>query len=357
MMSTHVLVGTTKGLFVLQDDGEGGWSSDGPLLVGHMIDSVAADERDGRIRLLAGANSEQWGPSVLHSDDMGASWSERDEGAIRFPDDSGAALARVWQLQPGRDDEPDLVWAGVEPAALFRSTDGGATFELVRGLWDHPHRPTWTPGGGGLGLHSILRHPADADRMWVAISTGGVYRTIDGGDSWAPANKGIRADFLPDPQPEYGQCVHKIDANPERPDVLFAQNHGGVYRSDDGGDTWIDIGEGLPSDFGFPLVADPATPGTAYVIPLDSAEYRCTPDGRCRVYRTRDGGESWEPLGEGLPQRNAHLTILRDGFAAGAGGLWFGTRTGDLFGSLDGGAHWFEVARHLPPVLCVRACG
>ncbi|MGH2686987.1 MAG: WD40/YVTN/BNR-like repeat-containing protein [Actinomycetota bacterium] len=354
---TTVLVGTSKGLFILRGDREGGWSSDGPALRGQMVDAVAADARGGAIRLLAGAYAEQWGPSLLHSDDVGQTWSEPDKGALRFPDDTDAALVRVWQVLPGRDDEPGVVWAGVEPAALFRSTDAGETFELVRGLWDHPHRATWTPGGGGLGLHSIVRHPTDPSRMWVAISTGGVYRTADGGTTWEPANRGIRADFLPGPEPEYGQCVHKIDAHPDEPETLFAQNHGGVYRSDDGGTLWHDIAPGLPSDFGFPLVVDPERPGTAMVIPLASDEYRCTAGGRCRVFRTHDGGRSWEPLGEGLPQRNAHLTILRDGFNAGAGGLWFGTRSGEVFGSVDGGDHWFEVARHLPPVLCVRACG
>jgi photosystem II stability/assembly factor-like uncharacterized protein len=248
----------------------------------------------------------------------------------------------------------------VEPAALFRSDDGGETFQLVEGLWNHPHRPRWTPGGGGLCLHTVLPHPTDPERIWVAISTGGVYRSDDGGGSWQPRNQGVRAQFLPEPDryPEFGQCVHKIDLAAGRPDRLYLQNHWGLYRSDDAGDSWVDVANGVPSDFGFPVVAHPADPEAAYVIPLTSDEFRCTPDARMQVFRTRDAGGSWEPLGDGLPQRDAYLTVLRDGFASDGmdpAGLYFGTRTGELFGSTDGGESWRMLAEWLPPVTCVKA--
>jgi hypothetical protein len=264
----------------------------------------------------------------------------------------------VWQLQPAGDDRPDTVFAGVEPAALFRSDDRGETFELVRGLWDHPHRPRWEPGGGGLCLHTVLVDPGDPDRMWIAISTGGVYRTEDGGKSWQARNQGVRAVFLPDKHPEFGQCVHKIAPAGGNPDRLYLQNHWGLYRSDDAGDHWEDMANGVPSDFGFPMVAHPRDPGTAWIIPLDSDQFRCTPDGRARVYRTGDAGASWEALGDGLPERDAWLTVLRDGFGTDGldpAGLYFGTRTGQLYASADEGGHWQTLAGWLPPVVCVKA--
>jgi photosystem II stability/assembly factor-like uncharacterized protein len=295
---------------------------------------------------------------VRCSDDLGRSWSEPAEGNLRFPEGTDAALARVWQLQPAGDDRPGTVWAGVEPAALFRSDDGGETFELVRGLWDHPHRPRWEPGGGGLCLHTVLPDPADPDRMWIAISTGGVYRTDDGGHSWQARNNGVRAVFLPDKYPEFGQCVHKVAPAGGRPDRLYLQNHWGLYRSDDGGDHWEDMANGVPSDFGFPMVAHPTDPDIAWIIPLDSDQFRCTPEGQARVYRTRDAGGSWEPLTSGLPERDAWLTVLRDGFATDGldpAGLYFGTRTGQLFASSDEGDSWQALAEWLPPVVCVKA--
>ncbi|HEV2360195.1 MAG TPA: hypothetical protein VGS21_00690, partial [Acidimicrobiales bacterium] len=249
-----------------------------------------------------------------------------------------------------------------EPAALFRSNDGGHTFELVRTLWDLPDRESWEPGGGGLALHTILTHPARPRRVIVAISTGGVYRSDDGGKTWAAKNTGIAATFLPDPNPPFGQCVHKVAIDAGNADVLWAQNHGGVYRSEDAGDSWVDVGRpgqdgGLPSDFGFAMIAHPAWPDTAYVFPLESSEYRCSPDGLCRVFRTTNGGASWEPLTEGLPQGDAHMTVLRDAFTIGDADphvIAFGTRSGEVYASADGGDDWRLVAWHLPSVLCVR---
>jgi hypothetical protein len=249
------------------------------------------------------------------------------------------------------------VYAGVEPAALFRSDDGGVSFRMDEGLWNHEHRPQWEPGGGGLCLLTVVPDPDGGPRLGVAISAAGFYRTLDG-SKWEAANTGIRAPFLPEPTPEFGQCVHKVDRHPSEPDTLFLQHHWGVYRSDDFGGQWREVGaDDLPSTFGFPVVADPNHPGTAYVLPLTSDEFRCTPDARLRVYRTTDGGASWQALEQGLPQENAWLTVLRDGFAADAldpAGLYLGTRTGDVFGSPDAGESWRELARHLPPVLCVK---
>ena len=354
-----VLVGTSKGLFTLAaGPGRGDWQMAGPWFRGEEIYSAALDCRNGRTRLLVGATSSHWGPSVYRSDDLGASWVEPEPQTLAFPENTGAAVARVWQLQLAGDAQLDVVYAGVEPAALFRSDDGGESFSLDEGLWNHEHRPQWEPGGGGLCLHTVLPDPTGGPRMGIAVSAAGFYRTLDG-DSWQAANVGIKAPFLPEPTPEFGQCVHKVDRHPSEPDTLFLQHHWGVYRSDDFGGRWEEVGaDALPSTFGFPVVVDPNRPGTAYVVPLTSDMFRCTPDGRLRVYRTTDGGASWEALTDGLPQAGSFLSVLRDGFTADTlepTGLYLGTRTGDVFASGDAGATWQELARHLPPVLCVKA--
>ena len=360
-MPVLLMVGTTKGAFLFRERGDKHvFESSGPLLEGSSIPALAFDARDGRCRILAGASNFFFGTSVLHSDDLGVTWSEPTEGGnVKFPQGTEAALKQVWQLRPAGESEPDVVYAGVEPAALFRSDDGGLTFSLVRGLWDHPHRPTWQPGGGGLCLHTILPDATDPRRMLVAISTGGVYRTDDSGATWRSSNTGIRADFMPEEQrfPEYGQCVHKVARDATNPDTLYLQNHGGLYRSDDAGQQWRDIANGVPSDFGFPVVAHPKRGGTAYVIPLEGMG-RWMPAGHCRVYRTSDGGASWEALSDGLPQEGAYQTVLRDAFCADQAdqpGLYFGTRGGEIYGSFDDGDSWRLLADHLPAVLCVRA--
>jgi photosystem II stability/assembly factor-like uncharacterized protein len=353
-----VLVGTTKGLFALTADaGRTSWRLEGPWFRGEEIYAAALDCRGGRTRLLVGATSSHWGPSVYRSDDLGATWIEPDPQTLAFPERAGAAVRRVWQLQLAGESQPDVVYAGVEPAALFRSDDGGVTFALDEGLWNHEHRPQWEPGGGGLCLHTIVPDPDGGPRLGIAVSAAGFYRTLDG-ERWEAANTGIKAPFLPEPTPAFGQCVHKVDRHPTMPDTLYLQHHWGVYRSDDFGSRWEEIGaDDLPSTFGFPIVVDPNDAQTAYVLPLTSDEFRCTPDGRLRVYRTTDGGSSWEPLASGLPQEHAWLTVLRDGFTADRldpAGLYIGTRTGDVFASPDAGASWQEVARHLPPVVCVK---
>lgn len=360
MPETFVLIGTAKGAFTLRSSGgRAHFDLSGPELKGEEVYATCIDTRPAAPRLFAGSFSMHWGPTVRRSDDLGASWTEEEHAALAFPDDTDAALARVWQLTPGPKDEPEVVYAGVEPAALFRSEDGGSTFSLVRGLWDHPHRPQWNPGGGGLCLHTVLVHPVEPDSLLVAISAAGAYRSDDGGQTWRAANSGIVVSFIPDePNPEFGQCVHKVARDAANPERLYLQHHDGIYRSDDGGDTWDAMTSIGAPDFGFPVVAHPARADTAYLIPLQGAEYRCTPEGRCVVWRTSDAGATWEPLTNGLPQEQAHLTILRDAFAtdgAESAGLFFGTRSGEVYGSVDDGDSWALLASHLPPVLSVRA--
>jgi photosystem II stability/assembly factor-like uncharacterized protein len=353
-----VLVGTMKGLWVFQADPDRKeFRERGPYFPGHTVYAAAFDGRAGRRRLLAAPSSMHWGAVVRASDDLGETWTDPAEGNVRFPEGTDATLRMVWQLQPAGEREPDVVWAGVEPAALFRSDDAGETFQLIRGLWDHPHRPKWQPGGGGLCLHTVIADPGDPANMWVAVSAAGVYRTRDGGATWSVSNKGIRAQFLPDPYPEFGQCVHKIARSADGR-MFYLQNHWGLYRSDDQGESWVDVANGVPSDFGFPMVAHPRDPGTAFIIPLTSDEFRVVPDAQPRVFRTRNAGESWEPLSDGLPEGDAYLTVLRDGFTTDGtdpAGLYFGTRTGQLYASSDEGEHWRPLAEWLPPVVCVKA--
>ncbi len=356
-----VLVGTMKGAFVLRANASRRrWDVGGPYFAGSAVYALAYDGRAGRRRIWAGAGSEHFGPTLSSSDDFGRTWKTPEAAVVRFPEDTGAAVKRIWQVRPGRADEPDTLYCGVEPAALFASRDGGASWSLVRGLYDHPHRPRWQPGGGGLCLHTIVPDAANRNRLFIAISTGGVYRTDDDGATWQPRNVGVRAEFLPEKHPEFGQCVHKIAQHPARPERLYLQNHWGLYRSDDGGDSWQDMANGVPSDFGFPMIVHPHDPETAYIIPLESDMYRCTPEGKLRVYRTRNAGKSWEALTRGLPQRNALETVLRDALAAddmNPAGIYFGTRSGQVWCSPSGGAAWSLAMSGLPPIVCVKAYG
>jgi photosystem II stability/assembly factor-like uncharacterized protein len=298
-----------------------------------------------------------WGGMLQSSDDFGRTWTNPVEANVRFPEGAGAALKQIWQIVPGRDAEPDTLYCGVEPAALFVSRDAGGKWSLVEGLWNHPQRPLWQPGGGGLCLHTILLDPERLERVRVAVSTAGMYVTEDGGTTWRPSNKGVRADFLPDKYPEFGQCVHKVAQSRRVPDRMFLQNHWGLYRSDDRGESWVDIANGVPSDFGFPMVIHPRDPDRAWIVPLESDQFRCTPEGKLRVYRTRDAGASWEPLADGLPQDGAYETVLRDALAIDSldrAGLYFGTRSGKLFGSSDEGERWSRLLDGLPPVISVK---
>lgn len=355
-MTVLLAIGTRKGLWLARSDDRRAWTVDGPHLLAQEVAAVSVDTRRAAPRVLAGIQYGHWGPSVMWSDDLGGAWQEPDQGAIRFPDDTGAALERVWQLRPDTAARPDVVWAGCEPHSLWRSTDGGCRFELVRSLWDHPHRPSWHPGGGGGAVHTVLPDP-ETDRVTIAMSTGGVYVSADGGQQWSPRNRGIGAEFMPEPTPEYGQCVHKVAVDAGGRDRLYAQNHGGVYRSDDAGSSWTSIAAGLPADFGFPVVASPKVAGTAWVVPLVADMQRVPPAGNLRVHRTRDAGESWSEVGAGLPDRS-WTSVLRDAFCADDAertGLYVGTRDGCVYASADEGETFDLVVDHLPDVLVVRA--
>ncbi|MGA2354647.1 MAG: protein kinase [Terriglobales bacterium] len=353
-----LLVGTTKGAFILRSNAQRRrWEVGGPYFHGHNVYAMAYDGRAGQHRIWASTQS-YWGTLLRSSDDFGKSWTNPQQAPIRFPSDSGVSLKNIWQITLGRPEEPNVLYCGVEPAALFETRDAGETWTLVRGLFDHPHRPRWMPGNGGLALHTILLDPVEHQRMYVAISSGGVYRTNDGGRTWTAQNRGIRAIFMPDKYPEFGQCVHKIAMHPARPERLFLQNHWGVYRSDNGAENWIDIANGVPSDFGFATVMHPRNPDCVYIVPVESDEFRCACDGRLRVYRTRNSGASWEPLSRGLPQKRAYETVLRDAMTVDSFdpvGIYFGTRSGQLFASRDEGRTWQKILEGLPAVVCVRS--
>jgi photosystem II stability/assembly factor-like uncharacterized protein len=300
-----------------------------------------------------------FGAVLSTSDDFGRTWTNPEQANVKFPEDAGLSLKNIWQIMPAASGDPDTLYCGVEPASLFVSHDAGSSWELVRGLHDHPHRPQWQPGGGGLCLHTIVPDPGNPERLMIAISTGGVYGTEDGGRTWRPRNHGVRADFLPGKHPEFGQCVHKVVAHPSNPRRLFLQNHWGLYRSENGGESWQDIANGVPSDFGFAMTMHPHDPDCVYIAPLDSDMFRVMPEGRLRIYRTRDGGDSWEALTRGLPQKGAYETVVRDAMDAddlNPAGIYFGTRRGEVWGSRDGGTSWSTVISGLPPVVCVKTC-
>jgi serine/threonine protein kinase len=353
-----LLVGTTKGAFILRSNPQRRrWDVGGPYFHGHSVYALAYDSRQGRHRIWASTQS-YWGTFLRSSDDFGKSWTNPQQAPILFPADTGCSLKNIWQITLGPREQPDMLYCGVEPAALFESSDAGETWTMNRGLFDHPHRPRWLPSNGGLALHTVLLDPSNNQRIYVAISSGGVYRTEDRGQSWTPQNSGVRATFMPNHYPEFGQCVHKITMHPAHPERLFLQNHWGLYRSDDFAENWTDIANGLPSDFGFAILVHPARPDWVYVIPVESDEFRCSCEGRLRVYRTRNGGASWEPLMRGLPQKGAYETVLRDALISDTldpVGLYFGTRSGQLFASLDEGRSWEKVLEGVPSIVCIRA--
>jgi photosystem II stability/assembly factor-like uncharacterized protein/molybdopterin converting factor small subunit len=352
----ELLVGTRKGLFLLRGPRAGRMEQAARKFSGSTVEFALRDPRSGTY--LASVTHGQYGPRVYFTDDPSGEWEQASGPA--FPDDADAAVVRIWVIQVG--EEPDVLWAGVDPGGLFRSEDGGRSWALNRGLWDQPSRPNWEPGGGGLCLHSICTWPGDPSRMAVGISAAGVWLTDDGGVTWRRGNKGLVPRYVPEEALEGSTdlCVHNMHRAPMQPHTIYMQFHGGVYRSDDAGETWADIGtnRGLPSDFGFPLAIDPSDPDRAFVIPLSGDFDRVTPEGKVRVFETRDRGETWLPLDSGLPQQDAHLTILRQAFGQDGGrplGLYFGAESGEVFGSPDAGATWSTVADRLPPVVSVRS--
>ncbi len=356
-----LMVGTVKGAFIFHSDrSRREFKMAGPYFKGQEVFSAAYLPDKNAPRMLMGAKSQHWGSTVNWSEDFGASWHEPADGNIKFPAGSELSLNAIWALEPAPLVGPNVVFAGVDPAALYRSDDRGETFQPNEALLNHPERSYWMPGFGGLCLHTVLPDPRDSNRMIVGISSAGVYRTDDGGKSWTRRNKGVRMDNDGPPNAPHfrPQCAHKLRYDAKNPARIYLQNHPGMYRSDDGGDSWIDIHEGLPSEFGFPLVAHPQRADTAYLIPLTADSYRVPIEGAAKVWRTRDAGESWEPLGNGLPQRGAYFSVLRDAFTSDSldpAGLYFGTRGGQIFASADEGESWRSIADWLPAVLCVKA--
>ena len=350
-----LLVGTRKGLFVLEGDANrAAWKVNGPLCDGWPIHDAIYDRASGAI--YAGGGSNWYGPAVWRSDDLGTSWSHSSEG-ITYGDDADK-VATIWSLATGPGD---VMYAGVEPAGLFRSGDGGSTWTHVEGLTNHPSRPEWQPGNGGLILHSIVPSPDDADRVWVGISSVGAFETSDGGRSWSTRNKGVRAGFMPEGQqyPDFGQCVHKLVMAADGGEHLYQQNHCGVYRSTDGGRQWEEITPGLPTEFGFPMAAHPRDKDTVWTIPMTEPDAgRFMIDGHAAVYRTDDGGSTWKKAIDGLPQDNAYISVLREAMAVDSldpVGVYFGTSTGQLYGSRDEGQTWSLVADNLPAIWSVEA--
>jgi photosystem II stability/assembly factor-like uncharacterized protein len=352
-----VFVGTKKGLFLLEsDERRDAWALRDPVLEGWSVYHAIADSRDGAFH--ACTNHEVYGATVHRSRDDGETWARAAE--LGLPDDSGLELERTWHVEPGLESEPGTLWLGAAPGVLFRSRDGGERWEAVRGVLDHPTRDRWHPGAGGMCCHSIQLDPENPKRLYIGISAAGVFRSDDGAETWTPANSGTAADFLPDPYPDLGQCVHKVLLSADGADGsdrLWQQNHCGVYRSDDAGDSWERLdGNGLPSDFGFALALHPRDPDAAFVVPIAGAEYRVTSDGRLGVYKTIDGGAGWTLSMRGLPER-AWTTVLREGLASDTldpFGVYVGTQSGSVFASADEGETWRELARDLPPILSVE---
>ena len=366
MSGVRLLVGTRKGGFVLTADGKRNrWKVSGPVFAGweiyHMKGSPAAPDR-----LWASQSSGWFGQVVQRSDDGGATWEpvgnqfgyDGVPGTHQWYDGTQHPweFARVWHFEPSLAD-PDTVYAGVEDAALFRSTDGGGSWQELSGLRRHSSGPRWQPGAGGMCLHTIILDPADPKRIFVAVSAAGAFRSDDGGETWRPANRGLRSQGIPDPDAEVGHCVHRIAMHPSRPDVLFMQKHWDVMRSDDAGASWREVSGNLPSDFGFPIGVHAHEPETIYVVPIKSDSEHFPPEGKLRVYRSRTGGEEWEALAHGLPQQDCYVNVLRDAMAVDAldpCGIYFGTTGGQVYASADGGERWNPIVRDLPPVLSVE---
>ena len=351
--SIRIWVGTRKGAFAFSSSDRKKWNADGHFFGGEEVHHVAQDPRDPKRHYAAVGNA--WiGPHLHASIDRGKTWKLSENGLAVKDIPDATTLKRIWHIAPGAEDEPGVVYAGADPGVLFRSADNGANWEMVSGLSNHPTRANWTPGAGGMMVHSI--QCLGKGRLIVGISAAGAFRSNDAGKTWEPFNANVRADFLPDKFPEVGQCVHKLKAHPRRPTALFQQNHCGIYRADFGGDKWTDISQSLPSRFGFGLAVPAAEEQTPFTIPIDSAEQRFVPQGKLRVARSRDGGRTWKLLTKGLPQFNAHVLVLREAMSSDdrdPAGIYFGTSTGTLFYSRDAGDSWQVLAQYLPPIYSV----
>lgn len=348
-----VLIGTKKGAFIAESDvSRRDWKLHGPFCETWPMQHVIADRNTGTI--FGAAGNEWFGPAVWKSDDLGATWTHSSAGLV-YPEGQ-EPVKSVWSLAKRNG----TLYAGVEPAGLFASEDEGETWTHVDGLQKHPTRPDWNPGGAGLILHSIVPDPSNDNRIWVGISSAGVFGTEDGGKTWEPRNRGTRADYFPEDQryPEFGQCVHCIVQAPGGGDLLYQQNHCGMYRSEDGGKNWKSIENGLPSSFGFPAATHPRDPGTLFLLPLNGDIHgRFVPDAQAAVWRTRDRGETWQDLRAGLPQENAFFGVLRQAMATDTldeAGVYFGTSGGALFASNDEGDSWSRIAEHLPSISSVE---
>jgi photosystem II stability/assembly factor-like uncharacterized protein len=366
MSGVRVLVGTKKGAFVLTSDGKRGtWDVSGPHFAGWEVYHVKGSPKDPN-RIYASQSTGWFGQLIQRSNDGGKTWEavgnkfvyDGVPGTHQWYDGTPHPweFARVWHLEPSLT-EPDTVYAGIQDAALFRSTDAGQTWDELSGLRNHTTGSSWAPGAGGLCLHTILIDPTNPQRMYVAISAAGAFRTDDGGHTWRPINRGLKSEGIPNPTAEVGHCVHRIALHPSRPNVLFMQKHWDVMRSDDGGDSWREVSGNLPTDFGFTIDVHAHEPETIYVVPIKSDSEHFPPDGKLRVFRSRKGGEDWEALTDGLPQRDCYVNVLRDAMAVDSldpCGVYFGTTGGQVYASPDGGAHWGPIVRDLPPVLSVE---
>jgi hypothetical protein len=392
MARVRILVGTRKGAFILTSDGRRKeWAVTGPHFAGWEIYHLKGSPADPN-RIYASQSSSWFGQIIQRSDDGGQSWHQpgsvdepspaSDAGGMpkgesnKFVYDTSAETGkpltthqwydgtqhpwefkRVWHLEPSLAD-PDMVYAGIEDAALFRTTDGGKSWHEMAGLRGHESGPRWQPGAGGMCLHTIIEDSSNPNRLFVAISAAGAFRSDDGGITWRPINQGLRSEYIPDPHAEVGHCVHRIAMHPTRPNVLFMQKHWDVMRSDDAGESWREVSGNLPSDFGFPIAVHAHEPETIYVVPITSDSLHYPPDGKLRVYRSRSGGNEWEALTNGLPQQDCYVNILRDAMAVDTMdpcGIYFGTTGGQVYGSADDGDSWAPIVRDLPPVLSVEA--
>ena len=366
MNAVRVLIGTRKGAFIASADGtRKRWDIQGPFFGGWELYHLKGSPVDPN-RIFASQGSGWFGQLIQRSDDGGRTWDAVDNtftydgvpGTHQWYDGTPHPweFKRVWHLEPSLAD-PDVVYAGVEDAALFRTTDGGKSWHEMPGLRRHGSGSQWSPGAGGMCLHTIIQDPVDAKRLFIAISAAGAFRTDDGGENWKAINQGLRSNHIPDGTAEVGHCVHHVAQHPARPNVLFMQKHWDVMRSDDAGDNWVEVSGNLPTDFGFPIDVHAHEPDTIYVVPIKSDSEHYPPDGKLRVYRSRSGGHEWEALTSGLPQHDCYVNVLRDAMAVDrldSCGIYFGTTGGQVYMSPDGGDTWSSIALNLPPVLSVE---